>query len=118
VYAAQEEADLDGAGSMEDLEQIRDDVVAAIQEVAGEYEDSEMYEKNYDLQERAETLNSAADELEGWEPEDEAPEEESNEDGVWEYSGEEYDTLEEAQAAFLNDARESLRTAIDGLELP
>jgi len=76
VYAAQEDADLSTAGGLEDLETARDDVVTAIQEVAGEYENSEMFERNMDLQERAETLNSAADELEGWEPEQEEPTEE------------------------------------------
>ena len=102
VYAAQEEVDLSTAGSLEDLTTTRDDVANATREVAGQYEDSEMFDKNYDLQERAEQLNSAADELEGWEPEDEEPDEED----------------EEAHEAWLETARESLQSAIDGMELP
>jgi len=101
AYAAQEEVDLSTAGGLEDLETARDDVVTAVREVAGQYEDSEMFDRNEDLQERAETLNTAADTLEEWEPEDEEPEED-----------------EEAQAAWLEAARESLQAAIDEMELP
>jgi len=96
------------------LTQIRDDVVTATQEVAGEYEDSEMFERNMDLQERAEMLNSAAEALEQWEPEDE-PEEDA---GEWTIDGVDYTDFEEAQAAWLEAARESLQTAIDEMELP
>lgn len=101
VYAAQEEASPGLAGSLEELEQIRDDVAAATREVAGEYEDSEMFDRNEDLQERAEILNSAADELETWEAEGDEPED----------AGDEYEE-------WLQAARESLQAAIDEMELP
>jgi hypothetical protein len=101
AYAAQEEVDVDGAGNLEDLNQIRDDVANAVREVAGQYEDSEMFDKNEDLQQRAETLNEAADELENWEPEGEEPTEDATEYEAW-----------------LQQARESLSLAIDGMELP
>lgn len=115
VYAAQEDADVSGAGSLEELHQIRDDMVTAIQEVAGQYEDSEMFEKNPDLQERAETLNSAADELENWEPEDEEP----NVDGEeWTIGITKYDEFDAAHEAWLETARESLQGAIDDMDLP
>lgn len=117
VYAAQEEADIDGAGSLEELEQVRDDVANATREVAGEYEASEMFEKNYDLQERADMLNNAADELENWTPDQDEPEDDDTE-GPWQYGENEYDTVEEAHEAWLTDARDSLREAIDGMELP
>ena len=115
VYAAQEEADTSGAGSLEELNQIRDDVVTATQEVAGEYEDSEMFEKNYDLQERADMLNSAADELEGWEPAEEEP---TEDEGSWTVDGTDYDDFDEAHAAWLDAAQNSLAAAIDEMELP
>jgi hypothetical protein len=115
VYAAQEEADVSGAGSLEDLETVRDDVVTATREVSGQYEDSEMFEKNYDLQERADTLNSAADELEGWEPTEEEP---SADDEEWTVDGTEYTDYDEAHAAWLEAARQSLAAAIDEMELP
>jgi len=102
LYAAQEEVDLSTAGSLEELEQARDDIANAAREVASQYEDSEMFDKNEDLQERAEMLNSAADELENWEPEGEEPEPED----------------EDAHEAWLEAARESLSTAIDEMETP
>lgn len=102
VYAAQEGVDLSTAGNLEDLTQARDDMVTATQEVAGQYEDSEMYDRNEDLQERAETLNSAAEALEQWEPEGEEPE-----------GGD-----AEAYEVWLEAARESLQGAIDEMELP
>jgi hypothetical protein len=116
VYAAQEEANPSAAGSLEELEQVRDDVAEATREVAGEYENSEMFEKNYDLQERADTLNSAADELEGWEPAEEEPSEEEP-DG-WTVDGTEYDNFEDAHAAWLDAAQQFLQETIDGMELP
>jgi len=115
AYAAQEEADVDSAMTLEDLEQIRDDVAEATREVASEYENSEMFEKNYDLQERADMLNSAADDLEGWEAPDEEPGEDHDE---WNVNGEDYDNFEDAHEAWLSDARASLQEAIDGMELP
>lgn len=102
AYAAQEDVDVESATSLEDLENIRNDVTEAVREVAGEYEQSEMFEQNYDLQERADILNSSADDLEGWEPGDEEPEDQdSDEYAVW-----------------LVDARDSLQSAINDMELP
>lgn len=115
VYAAQEEVDLSTTDSLDDLHQTRDDVATATREVAGEYEDSEMFEKNYDLQERADMLNSAADELEEWEP---AGEEPNADEGEWTVDGTDYDNYEEARTAWLEAARTSLQDAIDQMELP
>lgn len=101
VYAAQEDADVSNAETLDDFHQIRDDVANAAREVADEYEMSEMFEKNYDLQERADMLNSAADLLEEWEPEDDEPE----------GSGDDFDEWVAA-------TRESLQSAIDEMEIP
>ena len=116
VYAAQEAVDVISAGGLEELESIRDDVVTATQEVASEYEDSEMFDRNEDLQERAEMLNSAAYELEGWEPEEEEPDEDNEE--TWSFNGHDFDTYEEAHEEWLMHARHSLQAAIDEMELP
>jgi hypothetical protein len=89
------------ATSLDELYTVRDDVVNATRDVASQYEDSEMYDRNPDLQERAEMLDSAASELEGWEPDDEEPAEGDEEYEEW-----------------LLSARESLQTAIDQMELP
>lgn len=115
AYAAQEEADTSGAGSLDDLNEIRDDVAGAVREVAEEYESSEMFEKNYDLQERADTLNSAADDLEEWEPAEEEP---TEDDGPWTIDGTDYDVYEDAHEAWLDAAREALSDAINTMELP
>jgi hypothetical protein len=117
VYAAQEEVDVDSAETLEELEQIRDDVATATREVAGQYEDSEMFDKNPDLQERAEQLNSAADELDNWQPEGDDEPEEDNEE-TWSYNGHDFDTYEAAHDEWLLHARLSLSGAIDGMELP
>jgi len=116
AYAAQEDADVESADNLEDLEQIRDDVANATREVASEYENSEMFEKNYDLQERADTLNGAADELENWEPAEDSPDDDT--EGPWQIDGTEYADYDEAHAAWLEAARNSLQGAIDEMELP
>ena len=116
VYAAQEGVDVDNANSLEELESIRDEVVTATQEVAGEYEDSEMFERNEDLQERAEVLNAVADELERWEPEEGEPDEDNEE--TWTFNGHDFNTYEGAHEEWLLHARSSLQAAIEEMELP
>lgn len=139
VYDVIDGVDFGSLGSLEDLTSVKDEVVAVLQEVASEYESNEMYEINYDLQERAETLNSAADELEGWEPEGEAPDEDTVDCPECGGSGQiphddpaqpdqdcdECDATGEVEAdheesfdEWMDAARESLQEAIDGLELP
>lgn len=112
VYAAQDDIDFSSLDSLDALTEARDSVVEAAREVASEYESNEMYEINYDLQERAETLNSAADELENWEPETDEPDEDDNE--TWG----DHDSYEEAFEAWVDEARESLEGAVNDMELP
>ena len=115
VYDAVDSADFSSAASLEDLEQIRDDVAAAIREVAEEYESNEMFEINYDLQERADMLNSAADEVEAWEPEDSEPEEDDFDE---EDEESEFESFQDQYDAWLDEARASLESAINDAELP
>jgi hypothetical protein len=115
VYSAQEEAGVDSAETLEDLYSVRDDVAQAAREVAGQYEESEMFEKNYDHQERADTLNSAADDLEAWEPIEDEPNED---DGQCTVDGEDYDDFQEAHAMWFDATRQSLSEAINDMELP
>lgn len=112
IYAAIEGVDLSSCDSLEDLESAREDVANACSEVADEYESSEMYDVNEQLQERAEQIRAAGEELEGWEPEREAPEEEDEDS----WNGNE--TFEEAMDEWLEEARSSLQDAIDSLDLP
>lgn len=74
VYDVLDSIDTSTAVTAEDLEGLRDEVAEALREVAQEYESNEMFEINEDLQERAEMLNSSADELEGWTPDEDEPE--------------------------------------------
>jgi hypothetical protein len=100
VYAAIEGVDFDSAGRIEDLQAMIDDVIAAIDEVASDYESNEMFDKNYDLQERAEILQSASSELYGWA------------DSLSE------DDSEGPFQTWLDEARQAAKDAVDNLELP
>ena len=102
VYAAIEGADFDTATTKEDLDEMIGDITGAIDEVASDYESNEMFEKNYDLQERVDTLNAASSELFGWDDSlDDEPEEGTEEHDEW-----------------MENARQTARDAVDGLELP
>lgn len=116
AYAAQEDANVDDAFTLEELEEIRTTVADAIREVASEYEENPMFDSNYDLQERVDVLNAAADIVDEWEPADDQPEE--DEDGPWTIGICDYNTFDEAHDAWLQAARESLQSTIDEVELP
>jgi len=111
IYGVIDGIDFSALGGREDLEAARDDVVAACEEVADEYESNEMYEVNYDLQERAEMIRSAGDELANWEPEEEEPEEEDEDNGSEDLEGPEW--LE-----WLANAQQSLEDAVNEMDLP
>ena len=113
VYDAIDSTDWSSLGSLEDLQTALQDIATAMREVAEEYEGSEMYEKNEDLQQRAETLNSSADELEGWEPTWTEPTEEDK--SSW---GDHKNSFEDAHNEWLDGAREEAQQAADEAELP
>lgn len=114
VYAAQEAVDFSTAESLDDLESLVEEVAAACEEVASEYEGSEMFEINEDLQERADPLNEAADTLRDWA--DSLEEEPTEED--WDPEDSEHESFADAHAAWLDDAREAAETAVNEVELP
>jgi ribosomal protein L37AE/L43A len=143
VYSAQESAEpnIESAGCLDDLYSIRDEVADACDEVADEYEGNEMYDINYDLQERAEAVRSAGDELRNWEPDEDEPQEDEDQfqdekceecdgtgttendeascthcDGTG-YIGERED-YDDEHDTWLEAAKESLREAISSMELP
>lgn len=134
VYGAIDDIDFSSLDSAEALTEARDSVVEALNEVASEYQSNEMYEVNYDLQERAEMLESAASDLEGWEPEGEMPEEEVECDecnGTGQTQDDEGNdedcegcdatgtvANEEDPEAWLDEQREALESAIEDLDLP
>lgn len=115
VYAAQEGVDFDTAMNLEDLTNMVQDVIDACESVASEYESSEMFEINEDLQERADMLHSAAGELESWA--DSLEDEPTEED--WDLvDDDEHDTFEDAHAAWLEEARSAAEDAVNEMDLP
>lgn len=111
IYAAQESVDVSAIEAYDDFISARDDIVSTCEEVADEYENNEMYDVNSDLQERAEQVRSAGEELADWEPQDEAPDE--NDPETW--AGVSYvDALDN----WLEQTRDSLESAINDMDLP
>ena len=115
VYEAVDTAAWDSAGSLEDLQQVMQDIASAAREVAQDYENSGMYDKNEELQERAGLLNEAADALDSWEPDEDQPDEDQpDEDGTWDGN----ETYEDAYDAWFFQTREEARQFADEVELP
>lgn len=112
VYDVVDNLDWMGATSMEDLTDLIEQAAESMREVAQEYEQSEMYEKNPDLQERAEMLNAGADSLDGWEPN--ATEPTTDDPETWD----EYASFEAAHEAWFDDARNEAQQTVDEVELP
>lgn len=113
VYAVQEETDFSSLTSYDDITAAVEAVAEVCEEVASEYESNEMYEINYDLQERAEQIRSAGEELLSWDADiDEEPNEEDIE--TWG----EHATFEDAHGAWVEEAQDAARGAVDGMDLP
>jgi hypothetical protein len=113
IYAAQEDLDLSSLDSVEDVQSALEDVANVCDEVASEYESNEMYDINPDLQERAEMIRSAEDELRNWEPDSDEPETtegEMSEDDLAAFAQEHEDWLDEIRA--------SAQEVVDSIELP
>lgn len=110
IYAAQEELDLSACESTVDLESALEDVAGACDEVADEYESNEMYDVNADLQERAEAVRNAGDELRNWSPDEEEPQEED-------FLGRE-STYQKVHDEWLDEARASAQEAVNSMDLP
>lgn len=113
VYAAQEDVDFSSAETYDDIEQMIEDVAAAAEEVADEYESSEMFEINEDLQERADLLREAADTLrDSWaDGLDDEPQGDDEDDEA--RAG-----FAEAHQAWLEEARSLADSAVNDMELP
>lgn len=112
VYEAQDNVDLSSIDNTDDFKAARDEVSEATREVASEYESNEMYDINVDLQDRAEQLNSAADTLDEWEPENEEPVEDD-----WDEDSE-GGSFEDAHSDWVETTRDSLENAINDMDLP
>lgn len=110
VYAAQESVDFSTAQSKEDIDNMIQDVISACEEVVGQYEENPMYDNNYDMQERADQIRSAGEELENWSDSlDDEPEQ-----GEYERDEDFEIRLEE----WMVEARDAAESAVNDMELP
>lgn len=105
------EAELSDCETESDFETLLQDVVESLTEVAGEYEASDMYDRNEDLQQRAETLNNSASELESIGFDDEPDPEDAEA-----YPTE--DLFLTAKDEWIQEAREKVREALEAVEVP
>lgn len=112
VYDAIDSADWSSANEVSDLQEMLGDIAGVMREVAGDYENSEMFERNPDLQERAEMLNSGADDLEGWEPQESEPQEDNKD--TWDG----HSTFEDAHLAWFETVRAEAQQVADEAETP
>lgn len=123
VYGAQEDF-ADQVGSLDTADDIREavQVVAeAAREVAGEYE-AAMYDQNGNVwnteaEERYNTLEAAADDLDSWQPDEDEPTPcAEHEDGEEIVEG--CDDCSTNVEEWLETTRTSASEAVDGIELP
>lgn len=112
VYDAIDSADWSACQSLDDLQETLAEIAGVLNEVADEYEASEMYERNEDLQMRAETLREGVMTLESWDPGETEPVEDDPK--TWE--GE--PTYEAAKEAWLENMREAAQQTADEVEVP
>lgn len=110
VYAAQEDVDIESLDSLEDISDAVQQVVDALEEVASDYEQNEMYEVNEDLHERVDILESSASELGSWDASLDSEPERDDFASV--------EAFEEAHETWLNEVKETAQQAIDDAELP
>ena len=134
VYEAIEGINFGDIANLEGLYAARDAVAEACEEVAEEYETSEMFDISDHLEERVDMLRSAAQELWGWEPSTEGPEENPGEcpecAGRGEMDEDEEGNTYECDACegcgvvdalhepWLEDVQQELHDAVMDLELP
>lgn len=142
IYDAADGIDLGSAESLDDLTNAVQEVIDACESVASQYQDNEMFEINYELQERAEMVEAAGEQLSSWaddlEDEPDENEERFNEeecgscqgsgttendeancddcDGRGYLAAEE--SFEDAHDAWLEEAAQAAQQAIDEMELP
>lgn len=112
VYDAVDNVDWSSAETEDGLKDLMCEVAEVMREVASEYENSGMFERSEDLQERADMLGSAADRLESWEPSENAPNPEDPE--TWA----EYPSFEAAHESWILQARDEAQQTTDEAEIP
>ena len=100
IYGAIDSASFDDCDDIPSIQGVLSEIADQISEVIYEYEGSPMYDMSEDSQERVSILQIAEEDLRGWEPEDEEPEDEA------------------AKAAWLEQALDDAHSLLENLELP
>lgn len=116
VYAAQESVDFTTCETTEEFRETLQEIIDACEDVVSQYQDHPMFDNNYDLQERAEMIEQAGEELSNWDPDEEEPE-------LLQWSNMEADdreqaSFEEAHEAWRISTREALEGLVTEMELP
>lgn len=118
VYGAIDGARFADCEAIEDFEGVLQEVAEVITEVANEYEASEMYDRNEDLQERAGMLNDAAGELESITFDDEPDESDPITWDRFKDDPNEPMPYEMVKERWLQAQADTAREGLDSLELP
>lgn len=128
IYAAQEDFDVADCTTIDEINQAVRDFADGVREVADEYTEASTDDTgnvfNTDAEERADTLNSSADELDSWEHEGEFEPCEAHANNpdtpAVGDEGPTYDCSDCADAwvAFLDDARAAAQEAVDTIDTP
>ena len=107
-----------GASSLKEVLDALEQVAESISEVSGEYESSEMYEVNEDLQERVSLLEQAAGELESWEPDVSLEEPDEDDRETWLECTTYTAAMEAFAEQYLEAAAEDASSLLEEIELP
>ncbi len=113
AYAAQEEFTLNGCTSIDEIVTNVEMVAEAFREVASDYEESAMFDRNEDLHSRAQVLNDAAEEVENWM--DSLGEEPNSEDEEWFGSKSDFGP---AWDKWFEEAKDAALTTVTEVEIP
>lgn len=126
IYAAQENFVVDDLETKDDIEEAVHEFAEAVRQVASEYNDAAINPNTGEVfntlaEERGQALEEVADELEGWEYNEEPEPCESHaehDDGIEGGIAENCNECKEQWQEFLDDARTAAREAVDGIEMP
>ena len=119
IYGAIDHADISSnATSIEHVRDLLENISETIRDVASDYESSEMYDVNEDLQERVSILEDAADEIDSWEPDVSLEEPDEDDRETWLECSTYTAAMEAFAEQYLEAAAEDAASLLDEIELP
>ena len=116
IYAAQEDFDISGLETVDDITSAIGDVQSACDEVIQQYSDNPTYDGNDDLQERVSTIESARDELDQWESNIDVADPGEESEMLWDEDS--YESWQAHHDAYVEAMRDAANNAVDNMELP